>query len=173
MYAKEPDIISKSLHTQYHHAKSFKTQTKLTGLDYKAPSYPTNIQLKKSQPNVVASAPNTEDVGKVIETPSALPQYVNFPVEGTSKAPHVRSAPVLSDPLTDNDHIGVLALTDVGEEADQDNMGLDSELVQDDQAKLADANLGLTTAEKSDDDIEDDEDKLMEKVWGPKGHICD
>ena len=80
---------------------------------------------------------------------------------------------MLSDPSTDNDHIGVLALTDVGEEADQGDTDLDSELVQDDRAELADVNLGSMMAEKSDDDVEDDEDELMEGVQGPKGHIRD
>ena len=44
----------------------------------------------------------------------------------------MRSASVLSDPSTDNDHIGVLELTDVGEEADLGDTDSDSKLVQDD-----------------------------------------
>ena len=165
--------MSKSLRTQYRHAKSFKTQTKLTGFGYKAPYYPTKIQPKKTQPKVFASAPIADDVDEVIETPSALPRDVNLPAEGSSKASRARSASVLSDPSTDNDHIGVLALTDVGEEADQGDTDSDSELVQDDQAELADVNSGSMMAEKSDDDVEDDEDELMEGVQGPKGHIRD
>ena len=124
--------MSKSFHTQYRHAKSFKTQTKLTGFGYKAPSYPTKIQPKKTQSKVFASAPIADDVDEVIETPSTLPRDVNLPTEGLSKASHVISASELSDPSTDNDHVGVLALTDVGEEADQGNTDSDSERVHDD-----------------------------------------
>ena len=124
--------MSKSLHTQYHHAKSFKTQKKLTRFSYKAPFYPTKIQLKKTQPKVFASAPITDNVDKVIETPSPLPRDVNLPTKGSLRASCVRSATELSDLSTDNDHIGVLALTDVGEEADQGNRDSDLELVQDD-----------------------------------------
>ena len=95
--------MSKSLRTQYCHAKSFKTQTKLTGFGYKAPSYPTKIQPKKTQPKVFASAPIADDVDEVIETPSAPPRDVNLPAEGSSKASCARSASVLADLSTDND----------------------------------------------------------------------
>ena len=102
-----------------------------------------------------------------------LPQDFDLPVEDLLKALCTRSASVLSDPSTDNDNIRFLALTDIREEADLGNTDLDSELVQDDQDKLTDTNLVLTTDEKSDGDVEDDEDELMEGVQGPKGYICD
>ena len=68
----------------------------------------------------------------MIETPSALPQDFDLPVEDLSKALHVRSASVLSYLSTDNDNIGFLALTDIGEEADCGDTDSDLELVQDD-----------------------------------------
>ena len=67
----------------------------------------------------------------------------------------------------------VIPTTDIGEEADQGDTDLDSELVQDDRDELTDTNLVSTTAKKSDGDVEDDEDELMEGVQGPKGHIHD
>ena len=102
-----------------------------------------------------------------------LPQDFDLPVEDMLEALHARSASVLSDLSTDNDNIRFSALTDIGEEADQGDTDLDSELVQDDRDKLTDTNLVSTTAKKSDGDVEDDEDELMEGVQGPKGHIHD
>ena len=61
-----------------------------------------------------------------------LPQDFDLPVEDMLKALHARSASVLSDLSTNNDNIRFLALTDIGEEADQGDTDLDSELVQDD-----------------------------------------
>ena len=135
--------------------------------------YPANVWPKKTQPDVVADAPNADDVDEVIKTPSTLPQDFDLPVEDLLKASCARSTSVLSDPSTDNDNIGFSALTDIREKADQGDTDLDSELVQNDQDKLTDINLVLTMAKKSDGDVEDDEDELMEGVQGPKGHIHD
>jgi len=151
---------------KYCYSSSFLNQTKLTGFGYKAPLYPIQVQPKKTQPKVVASTiGDVEDV-EVVETLMVQPQD-DLPIPGPSKTSHTRSASVLSDPSTDNEHIGSSALADVAED-DQVEVALD-----DQDGISSGVAQGLGTLEIDEVEIEDGEDELEDGVQGPKDHIRD
>ena len=93
--------------------------------------------------------------------------HKDLPIVGPSKTSHTRSASVLSDPSTDNEHIGSSTLADVSED-DRVNLALN-----DQDGILSGEDQGLGKVHIDEVEIEDAEDELEEGVQGPKDHTRD